>query len=95
MELHSCGESAGKRLEAVLPRQQLSCSLGTRKAHVTHLMKQGSQGACDLRRGGGGHGLSDESQFHSIRDVSTNALNQKTRVWQELQTHRERQGIRD
>lgn len=57
-------------------------------------MKQGSHGACNLHRGGG-HRLSDESQFHSIRDVSTNALNQKTRVWQELQTHRERQGIGD
>ena len=86
---------AEKRLEAEFPRRQLSCSLGTGKARVTHLMKQGSQGACNLHRGGGGHGLSDESQFHSIRDASTNALNQKTRVWQELQTHRERQGIGD
>lgn len=86
--------TSGKRLEAAFPRQQLNCSLGTRKAHVTHLMKHGSQGACRLHRGGG-HRLSDESQFHSNRDASTNALNQKTRVWQELQTHHERQGIGD
>ena len=77
----------------MFPRQQLSCSLGTRTVHITHLMKQGSQGACNLCREGGRHGLSDESQFHSIRDASTKALNQKTRVWQERQTHRERQGI--
>jgi hypothetical protein len=80
-------------LEAAFPRQQLSCSLGTHKACITHLMKEDPQRACNLHRGGG-HRLS-ESQFHSIRDVSTNALNQKTRVWQALQTHRECQGIGD
>lgn len=42
-----CGP-AGKRLEAALPRRQLTCSPGTRKAHLTHLMKPGSQGAPPL-----------------------------------------------